>query len=143
MKSIFNFSFLILFGFLLLLNGCVPHNDWARQPEAGDPEIQESLRDVSFRHKIVGMGARIVRSTGDPNLAVVGWNKAGEETPIALNDLLHLGSCSKAMIATLAAKLVEEGKLHWHTTLGEVYSDLYLENLEANNMQFCIGNRID
>jgi CubicO group peptidase (beta-lactamase class C family) len=106
---------------LLVLDGCVPQNNWALQPGAGDPEIQAILHEVSCRHKIVGMGAGIVRPTGKPDIAVVGWNKAGDETPIGLNDLWHLGSCSKAMTATLAAKLVEEGKLHWHTTLGEVF----------------------
>lgn len=117
MKPMFIFA-------ILVLCGCVPHNDWTRQPGAGDPRIQEILRDVSCRHRIVGMGAGIVRPTGKPNIAVVGWNKAGEETPIGPNDLWHIGSCSKAMTATLAAKLVEEGKLHWHTTLAEVFPEM-------------------
>ncbi|UCE50381.1 MAG: beta-lactamase family protein, partial [Phycisphaerales bacterium] len=43
---------------------------------------------------------------------------------VGLNDLWHIGSCSKAMTATLAAKLVEEGRLRWDTTLAEVFPEL-------------------
>jgi len=121
MKPIFALS---LFGFLQLLSGCAHQNDWALQPGSGDPDIQAILRDVSYRYKIVGMGAGIVRPTGETDIAVVGWNKAGDEVPIELNNLWHLGSCSKAITATLAAKLVEEGKLHWHSTLAEVFPGL-------------------
>src|SRR5208282_3291668 len=42
---------------------------------------------------------------------------------ITLDDRFHLGSCTKAMTATLVAMLVEEGKLNWTTTLGEVFAD--------------------
>src|SRR4029079_19319436 len=38
-------------------------------------------------------------------------------------DRFHLGSCTKAMTATLVAMLVEEGKLNWTTTLGELFAD--------------------
>jgi CubicO group peptidase (beta-lactamase class C family) len=123
-KPMFVLALLALFGYLLTFGGCAPHNDWAKQPGAGNPEIQAILREVSCRHKIVGLGAGIVRSAGDPDLAVVGWSKAGSETPVGLNDLWHIGSCTKAMTATLAAKLVEEGKLHWHITLAEVFPEL-------------------
>jgi CubicO group peptidase (beta-lactamase class C family) len=43
---------------------------------------------------------------------------------ITLDDQLHLGSCTKAMTATLDAMLVEEGKLNWTTTLGELLGDI-------------------
>jgi CubicO group peptidase (beta-lactamase class C family) len=139
---------LSLFGFLQLMGCCVHQIDWSLQPGAGDPEIQAILRKVSRLEKIVGMGAGIVRPTGDADIAVVGWNKAGEETPIGLNDLWHICSCSKAMTATLAAKLIEEGKLQWHTTLAEVFPkvaerldpdkrDITLEQLLSHRSGLC------
>ena len=48
-------------------------------------------------------------------------NRAAER--ITLDDRFHLGSCTKAMTATLIAMLVEEGKLNWTSTLGELFAD--------------------
>src|SRR5690349_14864330 len=54
---------------------------------------------------------------------VAGVRKRGTAERITLDDRFHLGSCTKAMTATLVAMLVEEGKLNWTTTLGELFAD--------------------
>jgi len=53
-----------------------------------------------------------------------GVRKAGEVETIAITDKFHLGSCTKSMTATMIATLVEEGKLKWETTVGEVFADV-------------------
>jgi len=60
--------------------------------------------------RIIALGAAGVR------------NRATTER-ITLNDRFHLGSCTKAMTATLVAMLVEEGRLNWTTTFGELLGD--------------------
>jgi D-alanyl-D-alanine carboxypeptidase len=55
--------------------------------------------------------------------AEVGVRRAGHHEPVTAGDRWHLGSDTKAMTATLAALLVDEGKLRWSSTLGEVLSD--------------------
>jgi hypothetical protein len=52
-----------------------------------------------------------------------GVRKRGTAERITIADQFHLGSCTKAMTATLVAMLVEEGKLNWTTTLGELFAD--------------------
>src|SRR5438552_8800118 len=52
-----------------------------------------------------------------------GVRKRGTAERITLDDRFQLGSCTKAMTATLVAMLVEEGKLNWTTTLGELFAD--------------------
>jgi CubicO group peptidase (beta-lactamase class C family) len=42
----------------------------------------------------------------------------------ASNAFYHLGSCGKAFTATLAGWLVDQGKLRWNTSLGELFPDL-------------------
>ncbi len=54
----------------------------------------------------------------------VGVRKWGESTPVTTNDVFHIGSCTKAMTATLAAMLIEEGKLNWTTTIADVFPEL-------------------
>src|SRR6185369_3637125 len=52
-----------------------------------------------------------------------GVRKAGGTEAATMGDKFHLGSDTKAMTATLMAVLVEEGKLKWTTTVGEVFGD--------------------
>ena len=53
-----------------------------------------------------------------------GTRRADSEEPVTLDDIWHLGSCTKSMTASVCAMLVEEGKLRWNSTLAEVFPDL-------------------
>jgi len=65
---------------------------------------------------------------------VAGVRKAGTNISVKINDRFHLGSDTKAFTALLAAMLVEEGKLAWHTTIGEVFPEL-LEKMDPGIRQ--------
>jgi len=70
-----------------------------------------------------GMAAAVLRGERIIAQGVAGVRKRGTAERITLDDRFHLGSCGKAMTATLVAMLVEEGKLNWTTPLGEVFAD--------------------
>ncbi|MEC9094377.1 MAG: serine hydrolase domain-containing protein, partial [Planctomycetota bacterium] len=44
--------------------------------------------------------------------------------PMTVDDKVHLGSCTKAMTATLVAQLVNENKISWNTRLIDVFPNL-------------------
>src|SRR4029077_10661518 len=69
-----------------------------------------------------GLAAAVLRGERVIAQGVAGVRKRGTAERITLNDRFHLGSCTKAMTATLVAMLVEEGKLNWTTTFGELYA---------------------
>lgn len=48
----------------------------------------------------------------------------GEDSPVRMDSRWQLGSITKPFVATLVAILVEEGKLHWEDTLGNLFSEL-------------------
>lgn len=50
----------------------------------------------------------------------VGTRVMGMDLPVTLDDRFHLGSDTKAMTATVAGTLVDEGKIKWTSTVGEV-----------------------
>lgn len=56
-------------------------------------------------------------------MGVVGVRQYGSEVAVEPNDPFHLGSCTKAMTASLICLLVEEGKLDWTTTLAEYFPE--------------------
>src|SRR6266568_8062156 len=70
-----------------------------------------------------GMVAAVLRGERIIAQGAAGVRKRGTAERITLDDQFHLGSCTKAMTATLVAMLVEEGKLNWTTTLGELFAD--------------------
>jgi CubicO group peptidase (beta-lactamase class C family) len=70
-----------------------------------------------------GMAAAVLRGERIIAQGAAGVRKRGSAERITLDDRFHLGSCTKAMTATLVAMLVEEGKLNWTTTLGELFAD--------------------
>ena len=70
-----------------------------------------------------GMVAAVLRGERIIAQGAAGVRKRGTAERITLDDRFHLGSAAKAMTATLVAMLVEEGKLNWTTTLGELFAD--------------------
>ena len=69
------------------------------------------------------MAAAVLRGERIIAQGAAGVRKRGTAERITLDDRFLLASCTKAMTATLVAMLVEEGKLHWTTTLGELFAD--------------------
>jgi CubicO group peptidase (beta-lactamase class C family) len=109
---------------LLATAACRSRFLWA----AADDDAPESLHDLldPLREKhalpalaaVVSLGGKVV------GLGAVGVRKLGDETPVTAGDKFHLGSCTKAMTATLAATFVEEGRINWNSTLADVFADL-------------------
>jgi CubicO group peptidase (beta-lactamase class C family) len=90
------------------------------KPLTPDEEIVRLLTPVREKHKLPGLVGALLR--GDRLRAgAVGVRKHGSAEAITVNDLLHVGSCTKPMTATMIATLVEEKKLAWDTKLGEVF----------------------
>lgn len=77
-------------------------------------------------------GAAVARACdGAPEEGVAGFRIAGREAPVEPGDLWHMGSNTKAMTATLAARIVEQGLIDWSTTIGDGLAGLELDMAEA------------
>lgn len=59
------------------------------------------------------------------DLAVAGTRRQGEDAPVSEDDLWHVGSLTKSMTATLAARMVEAGVIAWETTPGEMLGEAH------------------
>jgi CubicO group peptidase (beta-lactamase class C family) len=53
----------------------------------------------------------------------VGVRKMGTTVPVTMLDKFHLGSGTKTFTATLAAILVEQGKIRWDSTLSQIFPE--------------------
>ncbi|NJM54839.1 MAG: beta-lactamase family protein, partial [Verrucomicrobiae bacterium] len=90
----------------------------------GDAAVTERLIPILKKHNLPAMTAAIVTTRGIEAVCAVGVRKRGTDVPVASGDLWHLGSDGKAMTATLVAKLVEQGRLKWDTTMAGVFPEL-------------------
>jgi CubicO group peptidase (beta-lactamase class C family) len=93
-------------------------------PRSSDESVTSVLEPIRQKSGVPAMAAAVVTSAGIQFVGAVGVRKRGVEIPVTLDDRWHLGSDTKAMTSTLIAKLVEQGKLKWETTLAEVFPDL-------------------
>ena len=82
------------------------------------------LEPIRAKRKLPGLVGAIVE--GDQVIAVgaTGVRKQGDKAPITIDDKLHIGSCTKAMTATVLARLVERKQLAWDSTVSQVFPDL-------------------
>jgi len=88
------------------------------------PNTAELLEQVRQKFNFPGLATIVVKDGKVCDLTAVGVRKLGDPTPLTTNDLFHIGSCTKSMTATLAAMLIEQGKLRWDTTISEVFPEL-------------------
>ncbi|HYC76028.1 MAG TPA: serine hydrolase domain-containing protein [Planctomycetota bacterium] len=101
----------------------------AQTAPAPAPASRPAPRDVSAliapltaRHGVPGLVAATVEGPELVALGAAGVRRRGGDATVRVDDPFHLGSCTKAMTATLCGLLVEEGKLSWSTTLADVFS---------------------
>ena len=84
--------------------------------------ITELLETIRVRHGFPALAAAVVVDGEIVATNAVGIRKQGGPETVTVRDRFHIGSVTKSMTATLAAMLVEQGKISWTTTLGESFS---------------------
>ncbi|WP_295456757.1 serine hydrolase domain-containing protein [uncultured Thiodictyon sp.] len=85
-----------------------------------NPELEPYLKE----YDLPALAAGVVKNGELVAAGAVGTRRVGENIPVTLDDRFHIGSDTKAMTSLLAAILVEQGKLQWTTTVGEVFPEL-------------------
>jgi len=116
--KIFKRIFLIIFFICFLVLPC------SGDENTNSIDIKSILDPIKTKYNIPGMGACVIYKSEILALDTVGVRKYGNPEAVTCDDQFHLGSCTKAITATLIAKLVEEGKLRWKDTLGELFPEL-------------------
>jgi CubicO group peptidase (beta-lactamase class C family) len=101
------------------------------QTGVGAPETKHAQRDVSpvleqlvQKYKVPGMVAAVIEGDQILLTGAAGIRRAGGVEKVEFADTFHVGSCTKAMTATLCAMLVEERKLSWTTTIPQALPEL-------------------
>ena len=81
-------------------------------------DLASLLEPLRAEFDLPALGGAVVAGGELVGLGVTGERARGSGVKVQVDDVWHLGSCTKAMTATLAARLVEQGKVAWDTTVG-------------------------
>ncbi|MDG3002504.1 serine hydrolase domain-containing protein [Paludisphaera mucosa] len=103
---------------------------WESRPPI-DAQAQALLEAIRARHKLPGLVGAIAKGPAVVSIAATGVRKVGEDDPIRVGDQIHVGSCTKAMTATLVGTLFEEGLLGASSTLAQVFPE-YADRLHPD-----------
>jgi len=111
---------LILFGGAL---GVSLYASEAEAPNASSQDTTQFLETVRKKYKFPALAVVVVKDGVICDRAATGVRAQNNAALVSTNDMFHIGSCTKSMTATLAAVLIEEGKLRWDTTIAETFPE--------------------
>jgi CubicO group peptidase (beta-lactamase class C family) len=88
---------------------------------AGEAQnLNDELERLRGAHGLPALAAAAVVKGEIVESGVAGVRVHGADIKATIYDRFHLGSDTKAMTATLAGALIEEGKLNWDSTIGDI-----------------------
>jgi len=86
-------------------------------------DLPSYLETIRQKYELPSLAAAVARDGDVIAAAAVGTRVRGMSIPVTVDDRYHIGSDTKAMTATLAGMMVDEGKLTWESTVGEILGD--------------------
>lgn len=92
----------------------------ARSPDS----LNSVLTPYLAKYGLPAVGAAVLKDGRIIAIGAVGTRRVGQSVPVSTVDRFHLGSDTKATTALLAAMYVEEGKLRWDSTVGDVFPEI-------------------
>jgi CubicO group peptidase (beta-lactamase class C family) len=96
----------------------------APAPIRADERINEILAPVRDLHHLPGLIGAILTGNRLAAIGSLGIRKIGAPDSLRVTDSVHLGSCTKAMTATMIGTLIDEGKLSSESTIRQVFPKL-------------------
>ena len=109
-----------------------------------DEQVNRLLDPIRDAHHLPGIIGAIVRGDALTAIGAVGIRKIGSAESLRVQDQVHLGSCTKAMTATLIGMLIDEGLLSWSTTFRDVFPDQasrFHADFQATTLQQLLNHR--
>jgi CubicO group peptidase (beta-lactamase class C family) len=105
-----------------------PAIDLTKLPEdigqTGDGELKNNLEAIRQAYDLPAIAGMIITSDEILEMDVSGYRQSNQLDQVTIHDRWHIGSLTKSMTATIAAKLVEQGVISFQSTVSEVLPEL-------------------
>lgn len=119
MESVSRRAFFKVIAGSALLTTWQPQVTFGGQPE----DLEKLLESIRSKGNLPGLAAAVSVDGVVQAIGASGCRRVGDDAQLTAQDKFHIGSCTKAMTATLAAFFVQRGALSWTTTLEEVFPE--------------------
>ncbi|TWU47265.1 D-alanyl-D-alanine carboxypeptidase precursor [Rubripirellula tenax] len=119
-------GFLILAGPLVDLARRVSGSNFKSSVRSSGERSEPLARVVSQQRKakeLVGLAAMVMVDGKVEAAAAQGERKFGSGVSVEISDRWHVGGITKAITATMIARLVESNQLQWSDSVGEAFPD--------------------
>ena len=94
-------------------------------PDLVVPDDWQSLQELLDGYvgvtQIPAWAVAVVSNGVIVDVAAAGVKQVGKDEPITIEDRFHWGSVTKSLTATVAASLVEKGKITWDTKITDLF----------------------
>lgn len=107
---------------MLLAAACAAAVPGAAQG-AGDERLAARLAEIRGRHALPALWAGRYHADGRRVAAAVGAPRSDAAEGVGVDDVVHLGSCTKALTAVLVARTCSAGRLSFDATLAAVFPE--------------------
>jgi D-alanyl-D-alanine carboxypeptidase len=91
-------------------------------------DLASKVSEVRDQYGLPGLAATHTKGNKILETSASGVRKFSDETSLTTEDKFHLGSCTKAMTATIVAMFIEEKKLQWDSPLKSLLPDISLHS---------------
>ncbi len=93
--------------------------------------VSEMLETIRAKHKLPALAIAVIVDGKVVATNAVGVRRYGAAAKVTAQDKFHIGSITKSMTATVAAMLVEKGKISWATTIAESFPE-FVNDIHAD-----------
>ncbi len=122
-RGLLSIIFSVLLSIEIVLLGCktsqIPITE-----RSGDANFAQLLESIRAAEGLPALAAAVIIDGKIHTTAAVGTRKIHTDNWVTIDDKFLIGSCGKAITATLAATLVDEGRLDWETSIRAVFPNL-------------------
>ena len=116
----------LLLSNLLIAGVLMSHPDWAQAQDTRLTKeyLSKILSEARKNYNVPAIAVTVMDSKTLVLQEIQGVRVFDKSEQATLNDYFHIGSCSKSVLAMMAAKLIEQKKITWQTKFFEVFPEL-------------------
>jgi len=91
---------------------------------AADGQLKDKLEAIRQAYNLPAVAAMIIKGDEILEMDVTGFRDINQSDEVTINDRWHIGSLTKSMTATVAAKLVEQGVISFQSRVSEIFPEM-------------------
>ncbi len=120
-----------------------PHLASAQATHLTQDYLSELMSGGRNKYNVPAIGVTVMSSEDILFQEVQGVRATGEPGPATVDNFFHIGSCSKSVLAVMAARLIEQQKITWNTKLFDVFpefevnADSAYHNITLEDLLLC------